>query len=635
MSFREFREQAKSVVEEALGRLGYPKVELNISEPPEEGYGDLAANTAFIVAKHLRRPPLEVAQRVVEEIKLSEDGLIESVSADPPGYINFKLNYNLLAANLLPNLRSSEQVKGVDLGKGVKVTVEHTSVNPNKALHIGHLRNVAIGDVIYRLLKYSGYGVKVLNYIDDSGAQVSDVIVGFLFCGFQPEAPQGVKFDHYCGDTVYVRVNEMYEQNPALIEKQRQVLRGLEDPGSEVAHLAKKITTRILGEQLKTCWRFGARYDCLNFESHIVYSKLWEGLFEELKRRGVVKFVEEGRLKGCWIVEVEGEEEGEEKVLVRADGTVTYVAKDIPYAAWKLGLVRDPFLYTEYVKQPDGTTLWAADLVQGCKKPDFSGAEKSIVVIDVRQSRLQRIIKSVLKQIAGQSVEERYVHLGYAVVSLSPQTAKEMGFKEEEGRVLHMSGRKGVYLNADDVLDALKKKALEETLKRNPGESVEWCERVSESVAVAALRFDLLKQDLDKIVVFDLNKALRLEGDTGPYILYSYVRASRILEKASEEGLEPSTPDPSVTQPSEKRLLKGISKFDLVVEDAAKNLSPKTLARYAIELSTSFNNFYESTPVLSCSDEGVRASRLMLVAAFKAVLGKTMELLGLPTVERM
>jgi arginyl-tRNA synthetase len=634
LSFREFKEQAKSVVEEALKKLDYPIVEFHISEPPEEGYGDLAANTAFTLAKRLRRPPLEVAKKIASEIKLSEDSLIESVTADPPGYINFKLNYNLLAEKLLPNLRSSEQVKPIDIGKGVKVTIEHTSVNPNKALHIGHLRNVAIGDVIYRLLKHSGYDVKVLNYIDDSGAQVADVIVGFLYCNFKPEAPQGEKFDHYCGDTVYVKVNEMYGQNPALIEKQKQVLKELEDPSSEVSRLAKKITTQILEEQLKTCWRFGARYDCLNFESHIIHSKLWEELFEELKRRGIVKFVEEGRLKGCWIVEVEGEEEGEEKVLVRADGTATYVAKDIPYAAWKLGLVKDPFLYVEYAKQPDGTTLWATDLAQGCKKPDFYGAEKSIVVIDVRQSRLQRIIKYILKQIAGESVEERYVHLGYAVVSLSPQTAKEMGFTEEE-RLLHMSGRKGIYLNADDVLDALKKKALEETMERNPGESMEWCERVSESIAVAALRFDLLKQDLDKMVVFDLSKALSLEGDTGPYILYSYVRASRILEKASAEGLNPSTPKPIITQLSEKRLLKALSKFDLVVEEAVKTLSPKTLARYAIQLATLFNNFYESTPVLSCLAEDVRASRLMLVAAFKAVLGKTMELLGLPIVERM
>ena len=634
MSFREFREQAKSAVEEALKKLDYPMVEFNISEPPEEEFGDLAANTAFMLAKHLKRPPLELAQKIASEIELNKDSLIESVAADPPGYINFKLNYNLLAEKLLSNLRSSDQVKPINIGKGVKITVEHTSVNPNKALHIGHLRNVAIGDVIYRLLKHSGYDVKVLNYIDDSGAQVADVIVGFLFCNFQPEAPPGEKFDHYCGDTIYVKVNEMYEQNPALIEKQKQILRELEDPNSEATRLAKKITTQILGEQLKTCWRFGARYDCLNFESHIIYSKLWQRLFEELKRRGIVKFVEEGRLKGCWIVEVEGEEEGEEKVLVRADGTATYVAKDIPYAAWKLGLVKDPFLYIEYTKQPDGTTLWATDLAQGLPKSDFFGAEKSIVVIDVRQSRLQRIIKSILKQIVDQSIEERYIHLGYAVVSLSPQTAKEMGFTEDE-RILHMSGRKGIYLNADDVLDALKKNALEETKKRNPNESQEWFEKVSESIAVAALRFDLLKQDLDKIVIFDLNKALRLEGDTGPYILYSYVRASRILEKASEEGLESSTPNPRITHPSEKKLLKGLSKFDIIIEDAAKNLSPKTLARYAIDLSTLFNNFYESNPVLSCADKEVRGSRLMLVAAYKAVLGKIMELLGLPILERM
>ncbi len=627
-----FKSEAKSVVEDALKELNYSKVDFNLSEPPEE-HGDLAANVAFTLAKNLRSQPLKIAEDIVGSIHLSRGSLIESLTADPPGYINFRVNYSTLAERLLPNIQSVEQVKPIDIGGGVKVTVEHTSVNPNKALHIGHLRNLAIGDAIYRMLKHSNYNVKVLNYIDDSGAQVADILLGFLHLNFPIEAPEGVKFDHYCGDVVYVKVNEMYEQNPNLVEKRRQILKELEDPSSKVSDFAKKITSRILREQLQTCWRFGARYDCLNFESQIVHSSLWDTLFKELRGRGVIKFAEEGRLKGCWIVEVEGEEEGEEKVLVRADGTATYVAKDIPYAAWKIGLVEDPFNYIEYVKQPDGTTLWATDLTKGSKKTDFYGAEKTIVVIDVRQSRLQRIIKEVLSQLS-EGVEDRYVHLAYAVVSLSPQTAKEMGFSEEE-RLLHLSGRKGIYLNADDMLDALKKKALEETVKRNPNESVEWCEEVSESIAVAALKFDLLKQDLDKIVVFDLNRSLKLEGDTGPYILYSYVRACRILEKASEEGVDASTKNLHITQLSEKRLLKELSKFDLVVEEATRSLSPKTLARYAIQLSTAFNNFYESSPVLGCSDSDVRATRLMLVKGFRSVLNKTMELLGLPIVERM
>ncbi|MEM3387180.1 MAG: arginine--tRNA ligase [Nitrososphaerales archaeon] len=633
MTFREFKSEAENVVEEALKRSSYPTVEFNLSEPAEEHYGDLASNIAFQIAKDLRRPPMKIAEDIARLIDLSRSNLIQDVSADPPGYINFRLNYKALAERLLPSIQSSDGVKVADLGKGAKVTVEHTSVNPNKALHIGHLRNVAIGDAVYRLLKHSNYNVKVLNYIDDSGAQVADILVGFLHLNYPQEPPSDVKFDHYCGDTIYVKVNEMYEQNPNLLEKQRQILKELEDPASKISEFAKSITSKILIEQLKTCWRFGVRYDCLNFESHIVHSRLWDRVFKELKEKGIVKYAEDGRLKGCWIVEVEGEEEGEEKVLVRADGTTTYVAKDIPYAAWKIGLVEDPFNYIEYVKQPDGSPLWATDLNQGFKKTDFYGAEKTIVVIDVRQSRLQRIIKAVLSQLS-KGVEDRYIHLGYAVVSLSPQTAKEMGFSEEE-RLLHMSGRKGIYLNADDVLDALKKKALEETVKRNPNESLEWCERVSESIAVAALKFDLLKQDLDKIVIFDLNKSLRLEGDTGPYILYSYVRACRILEKADEEDIAPTTTNINITTPTEKKLLKDLSKFDLIVEEAARNLSPKTLARYTIDLSTSFNNFYESAPVLSCSDAAIRGTRLMLVRGFKSVLGKAIDLLGLPKVERM
>ncbi len=634
MSFREFRHEARRRLEEALREKGYPEMIISLDEPPDETYGDLASSIAFTLAKTMRKAPIEIAEDLAKRIRLDKESLIESFTADKPGYINFKMNYMVLAKRLLPSIQSSSGVKAVDIGGRLRVTVEHTSVNPNKALHVGHLRNVAIGDTIYRLLKFSGFDVKVLNYIDDSGAQVADILVGFLYCGFPFEPQEGMKFDHYCGDVVYVRVNEMYEQDSSLREKKRQVLKALEVQNGEIAPLAQKVTSRILGEQLKTCWRFGARYDCLNFESHIISSKLWDRLFKEMGERRIAKYSEDGRLKGCWIVEVEGETEGEEKVLVRADGTATYIAKDIPYAAWKLGLVEDLFGYKEYVKQPDGSTLWATEVGEANRGLGFCAADKTIVVIDVRQSRLQRIIKAVLSQLAGKDMGSRYVHLGYAVVSLSAETAKEMGLREE-GRFLHMSGRRGVYLNADDVLSALKEKAFAETRKRNPNESAEWLDNVAESIAVAALRFDLLKQDLDRIVVFDLNESLRLEGETGPYILYSYVRAARILEKAAEEGLTSSTTRITLDAPVEKRLLKWLSKFDLIVEEATRNLSPKTLARYTIDLATSFNNFYERCPVLACGSGDLRATRLMLVKGFKSVLGVAIKLLGLPLLERM
>ena len=310
------------------------------------------------------------------------------------------------------------------------------------------------------------------------------------------------------------------------------------------------------------------------------------------------------------------------------------MAKDIPYAAWKLGLLPDRFSYAPYTSQPDGSTLWATVSGEGVDEhPQFVPASKAITVIDVRQGRLQRMIMKILSQLSGSDLSDRYIHLGYAVVTLSQSTAKELGI-EAEKRFIHMSGRRGTYINADDVLDALHSRAYEESRVRNPKEGVEWLHSVAEKIAVAAVRFDLLKQDLDKMVSFDLKEALRLEGDTGPYTLYTYARAARIIEKS---GLQPKIDRESASllrEPIERELVKAISKFDLVVEDAARLLSPKTVARYCLRICELFNMFYERHPVLQAED-GVREARLALVGAFKRTLYNALNLLGIEAPDKI
>ena len=360
------------------------------------------------------------------------------------------------------------------------------------------------------------------------------------------------------------------------------MLKQIENREPEINDLVLRVTNKILHEQLKTCWRFGAYYNLLVYESDIIKSKLWEEIFQELKSRGIARLETEGKLAGCWIVTVKGETEGEDKVLVRSNGTATYVAKDVPFAALKMGLVADKFYYDRYLTQPNGKELWRT-ASSGLNKtsPVAWNPEKALTPIDDRQARLQRIIQHILSELAGQPMKDRYVHVGYAIVSLSSKTAESLGIdlpESAEGKkVITMKARRGLVVSVDDAIDAVKKKAREETIKRNPTlNNSDWIDNVAEKIAIAALRFSLLKQDLDKIIIFDLEESLKLIGETGPYLLYTYARASSIISKIKEGSPFPAGDfKPEFTSANEKDLLSVISKFDIALEKAVKMFAPK------------------------------------------------------------
>lgn len=630
MTFRLFKDEVRRLVGQALSDAGYPSVDFDVSEPPQKEFGDLSCNAGFLLAKHAKKPPQKIAAELADALGPRVKGTY-ILSAEPAGgHVNFKADYSRLSpATLAQVLKSPENYGYPDSGQGRHIVIEHTSVNPNKALHVGHMRNVIIGDTLHRIMKATNHRATVLNYVDDSGLQVADIVVGFRFAGFPVEPTNGQKFDHYCGDEVYVKINEMYEKDPQLAEKRKLVLKEVEEGRSELAHFAADVTRRVLNEQLKTCWRMKARYDLLNFESHIVVSKLWSKAFELLKKNGIARLEEEGKNKGCWVIEAKDEED---KVLVRSDGTATYIAKDIPYAAWKLGLVDDPFSYREFIDQWDGSTLYATALGGKSSERKFNGGERVITIIDSRQGRLQRIVSQVLSKIGAGGRE--YFHLGYEAVTLSSDTAKAFGIDIGDRQFMHMSGRKGIYVNADYVLDTLHAKAYEEVKTRNPGFSEEQLNATAEEIAISAIRYNMIKQDLDKIITFDVKESLSLEGDTGPYLQYAYARSQRILEK-SGQGVDSNAKFELLTHEAEIALIKEISKLDLVVEDAAKSLSPKSLARHAYTLATAFNLFYEKAPVLREGNADVRAARLALVRAFGVALKNVLGVLGITALERM
>ncbi|MFB5616164.1 MAG: arginine--tRNA ligase, partial [Nitrosopumilus sp.] len=386
MTFKSILDEIENNLNKILSELSISDVKFSV-EPAKPGFGDVSSNISYLLAKQLKKSPKDIAEMLSEKYSDCTNTLVLKSEAHPSGYLNFYANWEKLSQLILSE-SYLDTCGDVDIGNNKTMVVEHTSVNPNKALHIGHIRNIIIGDTISRILQKAKYKVNILNYIDDSGLQVADIIVGFKHFGYDLEPPTGKKFDHYCGDDVYVKTTEKYEADSSLEEIRKNVLKELENGDSEIAKFADKITRRVLSGQLETCWNLDVTYDCLNFESQIIRSGLWDKIFEKLKEMKLVEFENEGKNNGCWVIRGEGKEE--DKVIVRSNGTATYIAKDIPYAAWKLGLLKDPFNYEKYPsEQPNSRVLWQTTLnPENPISQNFTG-DKVVTVIDSRQARLQ------------------------------------------------------------------------------------------------------------------------------------------------------------------------------------------------------------------------------------------------------
>lgn len=627
MTFKILLAEINSNIQKIIEQLGLPQTPFVI-EPAKSNFGDVMCNVAFLLSRPLKKTPSDVAQIISEKYRPFLGKLVEKVEAHPSGYINFFADYSNLNEIVLKS-SIKDNYGFLDLGHKSRIVVEHTSVNPNKALHIGHVRNIIVGDTTARILRHANFDVKILNYVDDSGLQVADIIVGFKHCGFSENPPEGQKFDQYCGDEVYVKTTEKYSSNPVLEDTRKKILQDLEDSDSEIAQFGNKITRKVLAEQLKTCWKLCSFYDCLNFESQIIRSGLWKQVFEKMKELKLIELEQEGKNANCWVIK--GEKNEEDKVLIRSNGTATYIAKDIPYAAWKLGILQDPFNYIRYVTQENGQTLWQTTLDSSEEqKQDFTG-DTVITVIDSRQARLQKIITKLMSHF--KSSKDSYVHLGYESVTLSHDTAKSLGI-DTRGKSTQMSGRKGLYINADSIIDILENKTYAETKKRNPSADETIIKKIAHDVAIGTIRYEMIKQDLDKIITFDLSKSMSLEGDTAPYIQYTHARSAGILEKA---GFEPNfeTSFQLLKDPFEISLIKEIGKFELHVMDAANNFSPKVIARYCHVLSVAFNAFYEHVKVLDDKNKSLRNERLCLVLSFKLTIQKALGLLGISAPDQM
>jgi arginyl-tRNA synthetase len=690
---KEVQEHVAAAARRHYGLAEVPAFAIEV--PPNRALGDLAVTVAFQLARALRKAPRAIAQELAGVL----DGIpgVAKVVAAPNGYLNLYLDRR---DYLLQRLTGKAALRREE---GFKAVVEHTAINPNKAAHIGHLRNATLGDTLVRVLRFLGTPVETQNYIDDLGVQVADIIVGFRELERKTidevRAIAGsTRFDYYCWD-LYARVTEWYEGDRARLAVRAQALHDLEagGPGDNiVADMGSVIVDRIVRAHLKTMARLNVGYDLLTYEGDILRLEFWARAFEILKAKRAVFLQTEGKLAGCWVMRIDegsdaaggeaiepGSESSEpggessepggesiepggesiepskneaarEKVIVRSNGVVTYVGKDIANQFWKFGLLGRDFRYRLFATQADGRPLWATTSGENDPTaPPFGKAQRIYNVIDSRQLYLQALLSQALRTLGHPDEADRSIHFSYEMVALSHATAKELGYPANEDAqkpFVEVSGRKGLGVKIDDLLDLLITKATAEVAKRNPDLPDEERSRTASRIAVAAIRYFMLKFSRGKLIVFDIEEALSFEGETGPYLQYAVVRANNIFNKLQERDAMTAADVLRAldTMPSEEldaqeatdagtlwSMVFEASRLDEVVDQVVRSLEFSGLAKYTFGLAQMFNAFYHRYPILAEERADRKLWRAAGVAYVRDQLTRALDLMGVEVPIRM
>ncbi len=654
--YRYLERRLADAVREFLRRTYGLEVEtVVIEQPPKVELGEYALPLAFDLAKKLRKAPRKIADEIVAGLGPVEG--FEKFEVAGAGYINARADRAAVAVAL-----ASDERPRSDVLKG-KILVEHSSINPNKAAHIGHLRNAILGDTFVRLLEYAGREVDVQNYIDNTGVQVADVVVGFT----RIEKKSGTeieqlsrqpRFDYYCWD-LYARVSQWYEQDKQNLEVRAQTLHAIEDASSETAAIADLISVAVLRRHLETMNRLEIEYDFLPRESEILHLHFWDAAFAKLKEAGVLFFEAQGKNKGCWVMRragtsksgiAEGAEKGEvseddQKVIVRSNGTVGYVGKDIAYHMWKFGLLGRDFGYRKFYRYANGDDCWISATEGEKNHPHFGDVAEIYNVIDARQSEAQNTVIEALRGLGHGEAAEHYTHFSYEMVALTPRCAAELGYtlsEEDKARsYIEVSGRKGFGVKADDLIDALITSAKKEVDSRHPQLGDAERRSIATQIAIGALRYFMLKYTKQSVIAFDFKEALSFEGETGPYAQYAVVRASSIFRKA---GIDPDTFGRDLAgkvSSAFARYLTGetaneiwelwltAAKTSYIVDQSIATTEPAYLAKHAFQLAQFFNTFYHRHPILSEPDEARKQFLLSTVAVVRRELIRTLAVMGI------
>ncbi|HEX8618523.1 MAG TPA: arginine--tRNA ligase [Thermoanaerobaculia bacterium] len=638
----------ETIKSRTLALFGHPVERVVLQVPPRMNMGDLATPVALELAKALKRKPREIAEQLANGMTLPV--LVESVSVEGAGYLNFRFDRGGFTASHFRGVLEPPPPSGA------RVIVEHTNINPNKAAHIGHLRNSVLGDTYVRCSKWLGDRVETQNYIDDTGVQVADVVVAFerlekrSLADVEQLIATSERFDYLCWD-VYSKMAQYYADHPEAMEWRRETLHRIEHREGDTAKLATIVARAVVQRHLETMLRLGIEYDLLPKESDIIHLHFWDRAFELLKNAGAVVMETEGKHKDCWVMKLDEAEEfagmsEPDKILVRSNGTVTYTGKDIAYQLWKLGMLDRTF---DYRKFPFSYTLWETTHTGDGdpSAPKFGGAARVVNVIDSRQAYLQKVVKEGVRKVAGAQAAEASVHFAYEMVALTPATAKVLGMQlsEEDATraYVEMSGRKGLGVKADDMLDELERKATEAVEKNAADFAAGEADLIGRQVAIAALRYFMLRFGRNKVIAFDFDEALRFEGDSGPYLQYSTVRVQNIFRKMAERGVDPRIDERAV---EDLTLNQGLTDemWDLVrmsaelpgiVRRAVDSLELSVITQYLLEMAQKFNSYYHKYPIMNEKDPAERQRRAVCAEVFRRTMIVATGLLGIPVPERM
>jgi arginyl-tRNA synthetase len=644
--------------------------------PPRPELGDLAFPVSFELAKLVKQArgekqnPRAIAEKLKTQLEDIEE--VARVEIAGAGYINVFYD----RAKLLTLFAHPAKPTGAAKPDQPKKMVEHTSINPNKAAHIGHVRNAVLGDTFVRILKAAGDRIEVQNYIDNTGVQVADVVVGFLHLeqmdldqikALDASLGKDYPFDYYCWD-LYTKVGLFYrdgnaggEMKPEKVKLRNQVLHALEEGGNTIAKLADYVARRNVECILDTMERLGIRYDLLARESDILHLHFWERAFELMKSKGVIRYETEGRHAGCWVMPFEShtgtDEHESDKIIVRSNGTVTYTGKDIAYQLWKLGKLGLDFHYHVFRDYDDGHVLWVTQSEPGTDAPHFGGGVTVYNVIDSRQAYPQEIVARGVAAVIPEIGEDVSIHFSYEMVALSPAACDELGIElspEDRARpYIEMSGRKGLGVKADDLIDQLEAGALLEVEKRNPELSEIEKKATAHEVAVAALRYFLLKFTRNTVIAFDFKEALSFEGETGPYCQYAAVRTNSIFRKlpdetvAASEALIKEIAGDGALQARVTEVLSGEAgteiwslvmlsqQLDEVIAQCRNSAEPANLAKYTFSLARTFSRFYHDHRIITEQDDVRRGVLIAVTKIIRTQLIAALGILGINVPEQM
>jgi arginyl-tRNA synthetase len=653
------------------------EIAVALSRPPKIEMGEAASPVAFELAKPLKRAPRQIAQEIATELGPVEG--LARLEVAGAGYLNAFFDRTAFweaaqrESESSPLINRYSPLPQPQRGALDKIIVEHTSINPNKAAHIGHVRNAVLGDTMARTLRHAGHNVQVQNYIDNTGVQVADVVIGFL--QVEKRTPVSVKmlaieprFDYYCWD-LYARTTQILAEDRAFGETLRgQTLHAIEEGKGEAAEVGQVVADAMVTCHLHTMARLGITYELLARESEILHLHFWDAAFAKLKEAGAIQFVASGKMAGCWVMpweenaklnteaaeitesaEKKEEENIQDKIIVRSNGTVTYVGKDIAYQLWKFGLLGKEFRYAKWPKAPEGEEVWATTSEKGDADAPHFGAPAHMVynVIDTRQAYPQEVVAEGLRRLGHVEAAKNSIHLSYERVTLTPRCAAEMGYElsaeEAKKPYVEVSGRRGLGVKADDLIDKLEAAALNEVQQRHADMGPAEQTRTAHAIAVGALRFFLLKFTRTAIIAFDFKDALSFEGETGPYCQYAVVRIRGIRRKGTETAATQAALTRAAAQnlltsadgASFWELLLAAGSLDYAVDAAIAAQEPAFVAKYVFQLAQAFNNFYHKHHILSEPDEQKRTFLLRLTEIVEWHIVRALSLLGIDAPEKM